>query len=946
MSGTTTPAGDRLPLIERGDELARLDALLESARSGAGATLLIEGPAGIGKTSLLTEARERGRLLGMTVLHGRGTPLESEYPMGVVRQCLEPAVRRDADREGLFAGAAQLAESVLLDIPSNGEAAPAGTLHGLYWLGSNLASRAPVLLAVDDAHWADEPSLRFLAYLARRLDSIPIALVMCMRPEEEQGSAGLIGDIRSNPSTWELQPAPLLVSGVQKLLETIETGPVDMDFAQACHDATGGNPFLLGELVRALRADGVPFTAAGIERVHEVTPPSVARSVRATLDRLGANARQMAEATAVLGEDVEVDLAAELANLPMHEAAAAAAQLADAGILDDATTLRFRHPILSTSVRANQFATERAAAHTRAAELLRARGAEPERIAVQLMQAPPAGDERVVADLRAAAGRALARGAPGSAVSLFRRALGEPPPPGPQRGALLLELGRSEYAVGQSEEATAHLEETYRCAVDAVTRGRALFELFQTNPGGLASRRALAPLVDRTILELEDQDRELALRLRAIKVVLMTASPAGAGSVVAEGSDVTGATPGEAVLLGHLWFVRMGADASAAEVGEIAERAARQAEALLEEGSTALVITGIVLGLVWTDRLDEAERVLDLAVAVARRRGSTLDFGIALTHRSGVHRRAGRLLEAEADARTALAAAGESAWSWAGRPSVTPLLTSLLDQGRVDEAAQELAAADAEGDILDAPPMTPLLLERMRLRAAQRDHRRALADWEEAVRRAERLRGVNPPWIGDLAVAAEVHHALRDADAARVLTDQALGLARRWGTPGALGQALHAAARFGAVDDPPWVLHESVDHLRRSPARLELARALVTLGGVLRRRGNRVDSRGPLREGYDLARDCGAVELADTARHELRASGIRVHREVLTGAESLTASERRIADMAAAGDTNAEIAQSLFLTVKTVEMHLTSAYRKLGVRSRRDLPAVLNAESE
>ena len=944
MPGVTTPTGGQLPLIERGEELALLDAVLEAARSGAGATLLIEGPGGIGKTRLLAATRERGRLRGMTVLHARGSPLESAYPMGVVRQCLEPAVRHDPDRDGLLAGAARLAESVVLDIASDVEASPAGTLHGLYWLTANLAMRAPVLLAVDDAHWADEPSLRFLAYLARRLDSTPVALIICLRAEEEGSSSDLFADIRSNPSAWDVQPSPLPPSGVEKLLEALEGGPVEPDFARACRDATGGNPFLLGELVRALRADGVPFTAAGIERVNEVTPPTVARRVRATLDRLGPTARGMAQATAVLGEDVELDLAAELANVPMNDAAAAAAQLVHAGILDDATTLRFRHPILSSSVRANQFATERAAAHTRAAELLRARGAEPERIALQLMQASPAGDAGVVADLRAAAGRALARGAPGSAVSLLRRALAEPPP-GPDRAALLLELGRSQYAVGQSAEATAHLEEAYRCAVDAVTRGRALFELFQANPGGLDSRRKLAPLVDRTILELEDHDRELALRLRAVRVVLMTASPTDAGATLAEGRGLTGATPGEAVLLGHLWFVRMGADASAAEVAGFAERAARQAEALLDEGSTALVITGIVLGLCWTDRLREAERVLDRAVAVARRRGSTSDFGIALTHRAWVHRRAGRLLEAEADARAALAAAGESAWSWAGRPSVTPLLASLLDQGRVAEAAQELSGAHAEDEVMDAPPMTPLLLERMRLRAAQRDHRRALADWEEAVRRAERLRGVNPPWIGDLAVAAEVHQALGDVDAARALTAQALRLARRWGTPGAIGQALHAVARFGVVEDPAKMLFEAVEHLRRSPARLELARALVTLGGVLRRRGNRVDSREPLREAYDLARDCGAVGLADTARAELRASGIRVRREAPAGTASLTASERRIADMAADGDTNAEIAQSLFLTVKTVEMHLTSVYRKLGVRSRSGLPAVLNSES-
>ncbi|MDQ3849875.1 MAG: helix-turn-helix transcriptional regulator, partial [Actinomycetota bacterium] len=509
------------------------------------------------------------------------------------------------------------------------------------------------------------------------------------------------------------------------------------------------------------------------------------------------------------------------------------------------------------------------------------------------------------------------------------------------RAELLLELGRAEYAVGESGEAATHLEEAQRCAVDPITRGRALIELFQAGPGGLESRRTLGPLVERALLEVQDQDRELALRLRAIKTIVVTGSGRDAVALADEDRGLTGATPGEAVLLGHLMFVRMRAEATAAEIAAIAARASRQADALLEEGATSLVITGIVLGLRWADRLDAAERLLDRAVAIARRRGSIADFAIALTHRASVHRRAGRLLQAEADARNALAAAVEPAWSWAGRPSVAPLLATLVDQGRIDDAAQELAAAHAEEEILDAPPMTPLLLERMRLRAAQGKHRRALADWEEAVHRAERLIGIGPAWIEDLAVAADVHHALGDHEATSALVGQALALARRWETPGAIGQSLHAAARLGGGEEAVDMLRDAVEHLGRSPARLEHARALVTLGALLRRRGHRVDSRKPLREGHELARRCGAAALAETARAELRAGGIRLRRQALTGADALTASERRIAEMAAAGASNAEIAQALFLTVKTIEMHLTHAYLKLGISGRPELAQAL-----
>jgi DNA-binding CsgD family transcriptional regulator len=384
----------------------------------------------------------------------------------------------------------------------------------------------------------------------------------------------------------------------------------------------------------------------------------------------------------------------------------------------------------------------------------------------------------------------------------------------------------------------------------------------------------------------------------------------------------------------------MGPEATAAEIANLAERAAPWVDELTDAPSMGF--TGVVLALTWADRLEEAERLLNHAVGAARRRGSATDYASAMTLRAKVRHRAGRLRDAEADARAALGVELDSGWSFAR--GVGPLVASLLDQGRPDEAHAELIAAGLDEEIHDSPPMSPVLLARMRLRAARRDNAGALGDWHEAVRRVQRGRGFNVAWIEDLIAISDVHRTLGDAEAARQDLQQAMQLARRWDTPAMVGQALHAQARAGIAGDPIEVLREAVGLLAESPARLEYARALVTLGGSLRRQGQRVDSREPLRAGYELAHECGAHALADTARGELRASGIRLRREALSGAASLTPSELRIADMALGGAANAEIAQKLFLTVKTVEMHLTNTYRKLDIHRRSEFGPALGQQ--
>jgi DNA-binding CsgD family transcriptional regulator/tetratricopeptide (TPR) repeat protein len=519
---------------------------------------------------------------------------------------------------------------------------------------------------------------------------------------------------------------------------------------------------------------------------------------------------------------------------------------------------------------------------------------------------------------------------------LLRRAL-EEPPPAAELAAVLLEVARGELDEGRPSEARDHVLTAFEQAMDPRVRAQAASMFMLAVPGDEVARRQATELAELALAELGDDDRELALRLQASLVMQ--------GKELADvdigGGMLAGDTLAEAVLLGHLVYARMVPGARAEDVADIARRGARQIDGLIQEGAIGLAFSGIALALRWTDQLDVAEQVLTQAIDVSRRRGSRSDFAMAMTQRATVLRRAGRLRDAEADARVALAIEMEEPWRFAR--GIAPLVGVLLDQGHVEEAAAQFRALVADDEeITDAPPMTPVLLARLAVQAARGDHEGALVTWQETRRRGSRRGGgLAPSWIEDLSLIADVYRASGDGASARDVADEARELAETWGTPGARGQALHAQARVGAVDDRVAALQEAVRLLAESPARLEHARALLTLGSRLRRDGYRADSRGPLRDGYELAVMCGARQLADTARAELRASGVRIQRTRRDGPAGLTASELRIATLASQGLSNAEIAQDLFLTVKTVEMHLTHAYRKLDIGGRSQLVAAL-----
>jgi len=251
-------------LCEREDELARVDALMTAACAGRGGVLLITGPAGIGKTVLLEAARERAAQAEMRVLAGRGGELESGFSFGVVRQLFEPLLvgASAAEREALLAGAARRALIALEDqagtVPLEAESeAPFAVMHGLYWLAVNACAAGPLLVAVDDLHWADQASLRFVLYLAGRLAGLPVALALSWRAAETGDGASRLARLEQIAADGVVSLTPLSRSGVRTLLiQEFGTAPAER-FAEACHAVTGGNAFLLREMIQQLRADGI-----------------------------------------------------------------------------------------------------------------------------------------------------------------------------------------------------------------------------------------------------------------------------------------------------------------------------------------------------------------------------------------------------------------------------------------------------------------------------------------------------------------------------------------------------------------------------------------------------------------------------------------------------------------------------------------------------------------
>jgi DNA-binding CsgD family transcriptional regulator len=340
--------------------------------------------------------------------------------------------------------------------------------------------------------------------------------------------------------------------------------------------------------------------------------------------------------------------------------------------------------------------------------------------------------------------------------------------------------------------------------------------------------------------------------------------------------------------------------------------------------------------------LNEVLAIYEDALTEAHRRGSTFAFAAVKVFRAQTLVWRGDLGEAEAEAREALAA-GES-WGTSARfagHAAAFLADALMEQGKLDDAAAALARAGVGEPLPDSARQLYLRDSSARLRILRGDPAGGLAELLDAGRHFESVGSRNPAFIAWRSPAALALLQLGQQDEARRLVAEELELARTWGAPRALGAALRAAGLVEGGERGLTLLKEAVQVVRESPAKLEHAKARTELGAALRRANRRSDAREQLRHAVELATICSATTLGARAESELLATGARPRRIALSGVESLTPSERRVAEMAAAGPTNREIAQALFVTQRTVEIHLTSIYRKLAISSRSQLAAAL-----
>ncbi|MFE2313648.1 ATP-binding protein [Streptomyces sp. NPDC059441] len=952
----------RRTLFEREGELAAADEALndltglredgtEAPGRPRGALLAFAGRAGIGKTTLLAEVRRRAAAQGCTVLSARGGDQEQGVAFHVARQLLQPQFAGSAEAEiraQLGSWYAIVGPALGLCAPSEG-AAPdqQGLRDGLDWVLTHLAvQRAPMVLVLDDAHWADPESLSWLAAFAPRAEELPLLLVVAYRPDELPDHAEAFRSLPGRAGQRPLDLEPLSAAAVAGLVREDLGTRADDVFCRECWAVTAGNPFEAVELTAKVRDRGLVPTGEGAHLLRDLAAAVKGSGLIARLERLGTSTVRFAWACAVLGTEIPPALAAAVAGLGSEEAADAADALRGARILAGADTLEFVHPLIATAVYRAIPSGVRVALHGQAAWCVIDEGLGPSAAARHLMETHPEGDNWVVQQLRAAARETQRAGAPDAARRYLARALREPPPL-KERAAVLHELGCASLL---TEPATTvnHLRAALEEPItDPELRHNIVYRLSQV----LAHSDRLAEASETLAREIRvTGDARVRLRMQSEQFMWDAFradepdSPARSRRLTRLADRLTGRDLTERYVIGlRAWDATLRGEPAHVALHH-AERALaggiRWAEA--DRGFEVPVL--VALTFMYADRPGRTEELFAAGIADFESQGwhgAHLSFGYTLL--AYVRYRRGRLAEAEDFARAGLRLAERVG---AGTPvhwyAVGVIIEILLARGRVTEAAQ-IGEDHAFGAPFPAAVTFPdVQTVHGELLLARGLTKEAAAELEAAGRRLD-PRGIrNPswcPWQLHLA-RAESHDAPERAVATAL---EAVHRARQFGAPSAVGQALRAAADVSSGSTRVKLLEESVSHLERSPAAYELACALVALGTELRRSGSPREAAEHLYRGLDAAMQCGADGLGDEARAELAAAGLRPRRLHSTETDTLTARERAAAALTARGRTTTEVAEELETDEPTVVRLLSAVYRKVGT-DRTGLAAALGQQ--
>ena len=937
-------------LVERDRELAVLRQCLGAAARGSGGTVFIEAPPGGGRSRLLAAAHDIARESGMRVLSAAGAELEREWPFCLAMRLFEPLRILLDDDDPLRQDAAALETALRADIgrgstEADGRQYP--LIHGLFQITQHLAGPRPhreqsgaLAILIDDLHFADRPSLRFLAYVAERAAQLPIAIVLASTPGERSAEPRELATLRRAGAGRLLQLAPLGVGGVARVVRR-RFPLASTEFSASCAQASGGNPFLLTELLSVLAEDEQARTAAPASGVGDIVPDVVRDAVAARLESVPAGTRAVAEAVAVLGDAASMARVAELTALDSEAVLFAARDLAAMHLLAPGISLSFAQPMLGNAIRATLAPFERAHAHLRAARILARDHADAELIAVHLLEAPAGKDAAAVSVLREAGEAARRSGEPERAIRLLRRALAEQPAQA-TRVELLRDLASAEAEAGLPH-ATDRLSEARR--ISEHPEGRA--ELALAHGRALCAQGNFWAAADvlRAGLDELDGGSERGTELRAAYVMaaglvpqLSTEALELRDELIADRAKAPG--PRARAAIAHTLVLDALRGAPRPTIAELGELAWGDGSLLQLHNCAPLSGPLLATGLLIADDLERSLEITDAVLDLGSNASPRVAHELLTAARACALYEQGRVTEAEAYVAEVLDGAMAGGHS---HGALAALARCHVERGRLEQAEAILASLECSGR-RDSVLRAVVLDARAQLRLAQHRPQDALQDaMHAAAVLGEELADASPGATAWRSTAALAHLALGEPDRARELVEDELERAQNSGVTRIVIRDLRILGlALGRERNGIERLAEAVALGGSQPSRLEYVRALIDYGAALRRANRRREARDPLRLGLDLSHRGGASVLESRARTELIAAGARPRRAALVGADALTPSQRRVAKLAAGGLTTRQISAALFVTPKTVEFHLRNIYSKLGVATREELAKQLS----
>ncbi|MFC9503798.1 ATP-binding protein [Streptomyces sp. NPDC057002] len=948
--GLRQPITEHRPLLERDKELQAIDRALAGLRDTAegvprtpqGGLLAFTGVAGLGKTTLIAAARARAAAQGFTVFSGKGGENEQGLAFRVVRQVMQPVLAGMSGPERReFLGSWYDIVGAALGLEATDTARmpdPTGVRDGLDWVMTRLTMlNAPVVLLLDDLHWADTESLDWLASFAPRVADLPLLVVIGYRPDELPPDAT---SFRTLVERHEQRPhvlSPLGEAGVARIIREEVGEEAEDEFCGECWTVTNGIPFEAVELAIGLRERRLRGTQDEVPVMRDLAAAVKGPGLIARLKRLGPSTVRFAWAGAVLGGPFSSEAAADLAVVGSAEAVEATEKLRACRILafadEPAGALEFVHPLIATTVYHDIPSGLRVGMHDAAANAAQTVESDPMAAARHLLEVPCDGRPETVACLRAAAREYLRAGAPEAARRVLTRALREPPP-AEDRAALLHELAGSTFLI-EPTATVSHLREALKePGIDPDLRASIVYRLTQalahtdrlTEAATVAADEARRATNARVRLRMQ-ADHFVWSAFRADE----PDSSARSRRLARLAAKLTGRGLEERYILGlRAWDALVRGEPRRSAVG-FAEEALSGGMSWTDENRGFEVPAAVALLFMYCDQPRRAEELFADGMAECEHRGwrgSHLAQGQTLL--GYIRYRRGCLPEAEELVRAGLHTAerveGAVPAQWF---AIGILIQILLARGRTT-AARRLADTYHYGDVVPNAVIFPdprtvyaeLLLAEGRLTEAARLLSQ-VGEWLES------RDWHNPSWCPwQLGLASAL--ARTAPDQAVLHAQDATKRARDFGAASAIGQALRVQAEVtggpAALD-----LHtQAVDHLERSPAAYELARALVGHGAALVRSGELHDAADRLYQGLEGAVHCGADGLAARARRELSAAGLRPLPLRYPQTDMLTGPERRAAEKTAQGHPAPVVAKDLRITEQGVRQLLSSVYRKLG----------------